>query len=277
MRVVLIATAPPAALGMDAALRATGHEVTALLALRTPPGRFGPHAAGGLLAAAPGADVVFVSTPARLAALLAVYAPDAAVCSSFPARIPAAALAVPAHGIVNVHPGRLPRYRGPNPMGWALRNGDPELHLTFHRMTAEFDMGAVLATGSVPVDEDEDVEATVAGFGRLGALVDVALARLAAGDPGDPQDEREAGRAGPFEEAYVEVDWSRTALEVHRQARAWRLAPPSGGRRGALTTLGGERVRLVRTRLHGRDGGTPVACGDGPLWVLETEPADAGA
>ena len=29
--------------------------------------------------------------------------------------------------IVNTHPSLLPRYRGPNPIAWTVRNGDREL------------------------------------------------------------------------------------------------------------------------------------------------------
>ena len=37
--------------------------------------------------------------------------------------------------------------------------------------------------------------------------------------------------------------------------------------------LGGERVRVRRSRLDDAEGGTPVECGDGrSLWILETAP-----
>jgi len=50
LRLVLIATAPPAALTMDAALRRMGYDVPAVVSLRVPGGRFGsyePRAAPG--------------------------------------------------------------------------------------------------------------------------------------------------------------------------------------------------------------------------------------
>jgi hypothetical protein len=34
-------------------------------------------------------------------------------------------------------------------------------------------------------------------------------------------------------------------------------------------------VRLLRTSLDGARGGTRVDCGDGPLWVLDSEPVAA--
>ena len=42
------------------------------------------------------------------------------------------------------------------------------------------------------------------------------------------------------------------------------------------TVFDGRRLRLVKTRLDARAGGIRVACGDGPLWVLEWEALSAG-
>jgi methionyl-tRNA formyltransferase len=276
LRIVLIATAPPAALEMDAALRRMGYDVPAVVSLRVPAGRFGAYQPASILDAAPGSDVVFIASPARLAPLLAAYAPDVGVCCTFPARIPDSALAVPRYGIVNVHPGLLPRYGGPNPMGWALRNREHEMGMTIHRMTSEIDGGPILAQGTVPVTDEDDGNSLTAKLGSLADLLPTALERLMGGDGGTPQSPAEAGYAGPFEAEYIDVDWTRSALEIHRQTRAWSLAPPVGGRRGPCTELDGRRVRLLLTRLDGSAGGTPVACGDGTLWILESEPVAPG-
>ena len=48
------------------------------------------------------------------------------------------------HGIVNGHPSLLPRYRGPSPVAWAIRNGEPEIGFTLHYMDAELDTGNIL-------------------------------------------------------------------------------------------------------------------------------------
>jgi methionyl-tRNA formyltransferase len=53
--------------------------------------------------------------------------------------IPVDALDVPPLGVINTHPSLLPRYRGPNPIAWTVRNGDRELGYSIHRMDADFD------------------------------------------------------------------------------------------------------------------------------------------
>jgi methionyl-tRNA formyltransferase len=277
MRVVLIASAPPAALGLSAALAGMGHDVAALLAFRGPDGRYGNDYPIGLHQAAPDGDLLFVRSGERLGPLLRAYEPDIAICASFPARIPDDALAAPRHGILNMHPGLLPRYRGPNPLGWSIRNGDREIGITVHRMTSELDAGPIYAQAAIPVADDEDpaLDGVERFNGLAGRLLTEALARVTAGEPGDRQDESRAGYAGIFEPGYVEVDWSNDARYIHNQTRAWKMSPPVGGRRGPLAELGGRRVRLLRTSLDGVHGGTRVDCGDGPLWVLESEPVAA--
>ena len=275
MRIVLIASAPQAALGLSRTLAGLHHDVPALVSIRAPAGRYGPDYPSALHGVVPDGDLVFVRSGDRLGPLLAAYDADLAVCASFPARIPVDALTTPRLGILNVHPAFLPRYRGPNPMGWALRNGDAEIGLTAHRMVEELDAGPIYAQAAVPVGDGDDPVADAAGaFARASErLMGEALDRVARGDPGDPQDEAAATYAGPFERAYLEVDWTRTAREIRDQTRAWALAPPVGGVRGPLTEIDGRRVRILRARLDGEHGGRPVPCADGPLWVLETEPA----
>ena len=99
------------------------------------------------------------------------------------------------------------------------------------------------------------------------------LERVAAGDPGDVQPEEGASWAGHFGEDYAEIDWSRSAREIHNQVRAWALTFGLARGAGPVATLAGERVRVLRTSLNERPAAMRVETGDGPLWVLAHEPA----
>lgn len=110
-------------------------------------------------------------------------------------------------------------------------------------------------------------------FALLGSLLPDALARVERRDPGDPQPHAQATYAGFFEPEYAEVDWSQTAAEVRRQVLAWGVAAMRPGAPGALTTLSGDRVRVLRVRGDDAAGGTRVDCADAPLWIVEAEPA----
>jgi methionyl-tRNA formyltransferase len=278
LRVVFVSQVLPAVVGYDGGLRAAGHEPVALLTTRrVPTDRDRYSGFQELVANAPShLDILIPHHRSALAALIAPYKPDLLLCTGFPWRIPAEALAIPRLGAVNGHPSLLPRYRGPSPVAWAIRNGDTELGFTFHRMDEDFDTGPILAQGTVPLDEHDD------GWETLGeklaplafGLFTRALERLEAGDPGDPQ-EGEPSYAPFFDADYARIDWSRPAHDVHNQVRAWRFMPfqPAGGLHGAIAELDGGTVRVLRTRLAEGEG-TRVECGDGPIWVLETEPVE---
>ena len=83
--------------------------------------RYGSTSARTSLAAPPELDVVMPASRERIAPLLRALEPDLALCVGFPWKLPADALAVPRLGVVNTHPSLLPRYRGPIPSAWAIR------------------------------------------------------------------------------------------------------------------------------------------------------------
>jgi methionyl-tRNA formyltransferase len=103
----------------------------------------------------------------------------------------------------------------------------------------------------------------------VGELFPIALARVEAGDPGDPQESE--GRYEPFfEPEYAWIDWARPAIEIHRQVRSWRFASATGEPPGALAEVDGSTVRVLRTSLE-LASGREMACGDGKIWIVETE------
>lgn len=277
-RVAIVTRILPVALGFHAAVRAAGHEPVALLSLRDTDNRYG--AMGGvdtmLGQVPPELDVLLPATRPALAPLLASVRPDLVVCTGFPWKIPREALAVPPLGWLNGHPSLLPRRRGPTPIAWAIREGDEEIGVTVHRMDAELDTGAVMAQRAFPLGEPVEPDEL---YGRIGPiLLDAlgeAMAKLAAGDAGVVQ------QGGDYQTFFgpadVELDWSRPALELHRLAWAWRYAIGRDGETGALATVDGERVRVVATSLAEVEGARRVECGDGPLWIVRTEPLSAAS
>ena len=52
---------------------------------------------------------------------------------------------------INAHPSLLPKYRGPNPYFWTIRNGENVSGITFHLMDKELDTGAILAQEEVKI------------------------------------------------------------------------------------------------------------------------------
>lgn len=270
MRIVLISEVAPAVEGLSALLGAEGHEPVALLCVRHDPGRYTE--LDDLLRAAPSdMDVVMPASRERIGPLLRHFEPDLALCLGFPWKIPPDALAAPRHGIVNGHPSLLPRYRGPSPVSAAIRGGESEIGFTFHYMDAELDTGNILGQEVIPLGEEHTWdELTPKLATAVGNLLPVVLERVASGDPGDPQDERQASYHAAFEPEYAQIDRSRTVDEIERQVRAWRFQSSALALRGALTELDGEQIRVLRVSREPADG-RELTCADGTLWIVETE------
>ena len=207
--------------------------------------------------APPELDIVIPARREGIAPLLRRYEPDVFICVGFPWKIPPDALArAQARQRSTAIPSLLPRYRGPSPVSWAIRNGETEIGYTWHRMDAELDTGPILAQGSVTLEDEhswEELEPKLVPV--VVELLTDALARVEAGDPGDPQ-ERGAGDYFPFfGDDYAWIDPSSSRAEVYRQVKAWRFASATDGLRGALAELDGETVRVLRTSLE--PGGGP--------------------
>jgi len=274
MRVAVITRLPVAAMGLSAFLRASGHEPVGVVTTSLGGERYGASEVAEDFGDAvhAGLRLAVAASPSEIAPRLAELDADVAISAAFPLLIPAESLGVPRFGIVNTHPALLPRLRGPNPIGWTVRNGEPELGYSVHRMDAGFDTGPLLAQGTTRIDDVEHAEEL---FGRMFALLRSllpdALARVEAGDAGDPQPREGASYAGFFEPEYAEIDWSGTPAEVCRQVLAWRVAAVRAEAHGALTTIEGKRVRVLDARAHDRAGGTRIESSGGPVWIVDSQ------
>ena len=109
---------------MDELLRRLGHPIVGVVTTPGPRRRRSRGYLDVVAAVRPGVDVLVSNPPERWAAMLAPLRPDLIVSGSFPWLIPDEVLALPRLGAINLHPALLPKGRGPNPIRWAIRNGE---------------------------------------------------------------------------------------------------------------------------------------------------------
>ena len=241
MRVVFAGTPQVALPSLDAIL-ASSHEVVAVVTRPdAPAGR------GRRLAVSPvkaraldhGLPVLTPQTPRDpdFVTALADLAPDVCPVVAYGALVPEAALAVPAHGWINLHFSLLPAWRGAAPVQRAVMAGDEVTGATTFRLEAGLDTGPVYGTMTElvrPRDTAGDLleRLSVAGADLLVATLDgIAAGRLAP----VPQSGDGVSLAPKVTVADAEVRWDRPALAVDRLVRGCTPAP------GAWTVLGGER------------------------------------
>jgi UDP-4-amino-4-deoxy-L-arabinose formyltransferase/UDP-glucuronic acid dehydrogenase (UDP-4-keto-hexauronic acid decarboxylating) len=190
------------------------------------------------------------------------------------------------HGVVNAHPGDLPRYRGNACPNWAILNGETAIALTFHRMSDELDAGPILAKRRLSIDDGTYISdvyeflrgALPAGFADV--LDGLAAGSLATED--QPDDPERSLRCYPRRPEDGLLDWTVPAPQACRLVRA--SAEPFAG---AFSFLELERVTVWRAHaeplrqpslgvpgqvLERRpDGAVAVLCGEGMLVLEEVE------
>jgi methionyl-tRNA formyltransferase len=275
VRAVIYSTVLPAIVGLTEAARSVGIETVAVITPRAARDANAVARRDAILASSPeGVDTCFAADKTSLERLTRAYEPDIGLCTGYPWRLPREVLAIPSLGVVNTHPSRLPRLRGPYPFAWAIREGDDEIWLTVHLMDEEFDTGPILAQGSRPMPPDTSQEGLHPTLGAIAAeVIPAGLRRVLAGDRGDPQTDEGATYAGPFGEDYAALDptWPRAELERQVRAWAWMFGTPVVG---PVAEVGGRRLRVRYATLD--DPGDPdvprLDAADGPLWLTSVEP-----
>jgi methionyl-tRNA formyltransferase len=218
--------------------------------------------------------------------------PDLLLSFAFPYRLPPEVLRIARLGAFNLHGGRLPEYRGPQPMFWQIARREPEGAVTLHLMDDQFDHGAIVAGYPVPIAPDDTygLHAVRLAFAAV-PLVDAlfgGLMQYGVDLPATPQDESRACCYGRPTPADLAVRWdTQTGEEIRALIKAcnpWNT--------GAFASLRGLELRLTDVTLRaGRgdratppgtvlhadaDAGVIVNCVDGSALQLDVVSMDEG-
>ena len=180
--------------------------------------------------------------------------------------VPRRVLDAPRFGTIQYHPSLLPLHRGPSSINWARIHGDHETGLTIFWPDEGLDEGPILLQKEVEVAPDDTVGSLYfdklfpMGVEAVAEAVELVRAGTA---PRIEQDESRATYEGWCREADAEVDWSKSAPEVHRLICGTDPQP------GAWTVFGGNRLKLYGSRMGAGEGapGEVLAVSDDGLAV----------
>ncbi len=207
--------------------------------------------------------------------------PDVGVVVAYGHILKPELLAIPKHGMVNVHPSLLPELRGAAPIEWAIINGLTKTGVTIMQLDAGMDSGPILH--QIPEDVPADITAGelathLAEVGAEALVEALALLEQGAIRP-RPQDSSRATYAPKLTRETARLDWSAPAERVARLVRGLDPKP------GAWTELDGAAVKLfgalaVEEKEKGgapgevllANGGLVVATGQGAVAVTEVQP-----
>jgi methionyl-tRNA formyltransferase len=186
-----------------------------------------------------------VRTPATLRdepvlAELRATTTDLIVLADYGRIIPAAVLALPTHGALNIHPSLLPRHRGAAPVPAAILEGDATTGVTLMRMDEGLDTGPILAQRSMPLSGTEVAPALEEKLAEAGAalLIEHLPSWLDGSLQARPQPEEGATLTRLLKRSDGHLDPARPAMELERQVRAYQPWP------GSFLDFEGDRLKV---------------------------------
>lgn len=171
--------------------------------------------------------------------------PDVIVVAAYGKILPKEILEIPEFGCVNVHGSLLPKYRGAAPIQHAVLNGDEKTGITTMLMAEGLDTGDILLTSETKIGENETAEELFDRLSVLGAeLLMNTLKELENGNiTPKKQDEQNASYASMLAKDMCEIDFSKSAFEVHKKICGLSSWPC------ASTRLMGKRIKVYRSEI----------------------------
>lgn len=179
-------------------------------------------------------------------ATLAAYQADVMIVVAYGLLLPAAVLALPRSGCLNVHASLLPRWRGAAPIQRAIEAGDQVTGVTLMQMDVGLDTGPMLLTRTCPIlprDNAAHLHDRLAEIGPA-ALLDTLQNLLSGTLHGELQDDRLATYAHKLTKEEAAIDWSQSAEIIERRIRAFNPFPV------AFTAFADENLRIYEAELH---------------------------
>lgn len=203
---------------------------------------------------------------------------DVMIVAAYGLIIPTVVLNMPRHGCYNIHASLLPRWRGAAPIHRAILAGDRETGVTIMEVVPALDAGAMVSKGVVPITENDTTQSLHDALSAKGAslMVDAMRVLEETGTlSSTPQDESLVTYAHKLEKAEAAIDWTKPAIEISRQVRAFNPFPV------AQSLLKGEVCRIWMAvaqpgkanigEIISLQDGIWVGCGDGVLHISELQ------
>ena len=196
-----------------------------------------------------GSDRVYLRAETQLEPLaerVQSAAVDLVVSWFWTTKLPLAVVDAARQGGIGVHPSLLPSHRGPDPYFAAIDGGDRVTGVTVHRISEEYDTGAILASEPMIIDGRWNAWQLARRLDRPSLrLLRAVVSRIATGEriTEVAQDEQFATWAPSPSTSDCALVWSWSSARILRRIRALAPAP------GAYTEIHGKILTLLEAEL----------------------------
>ncbi|MCB0327266.1 MAG: methionyl-tRNA formyltransferase [Bdellovibrionales bacterium] len=170
------------------------------------------------------------------------------------------------HRILNLHASLLPRWRGAAPVHRSIMAGDTQSGVSIMKIVPELDAGDVLLQKTIPIDHEMSTGDLFHKMTSVGAQALIeALDLVNEGkDQYQKQDPTQVCYAHKISVAEAQIDWSRSAWEVHNHIRGLNPFP------GAYTFAQNQRIKIFKSTLSEKKTSKPMGSlfiEDQKVWI----------
>jgi len=154
-------------------------------------------------------------------------APDFFITFAFGQILSKEVLAIPKYSTINLHASLLPLYRGANPIQRAIINGDKKTGICTMITEEGLDCGAICLMDEIEITENMNYEELFEHISEKSPeLIEVTLLNIKSGalNPTE-QCHSEATHAHKIKKEDAQIDWSKSAREIHNLVRGLYKAP----------------------------------------------------
>lgn len=183
------------------------------------------------------------------------FQPDIGVVASFGVLIPQDIINLPKHGLLNLHPSLLPKYRGPTPVPTTILNGEKETGLTIIKVDEQIDHGPIVSQFKETIKPGETSEDLLNRLFAAGAevLITILPSYLEGKIELRKQDHSQATYTQKLTREDGKINWSKPTDYQERFVRAMFPWP------GAFTNVklrmdNGELKRLKVLKAYLKNG-----------------------
>ncbi|MEW5822233.1 MAG: methionyl-tRNA formyltransferase [Cyanobacteriota bacterium] len=152
---------------------------------------------------------------------------DAFVTVAFGQILSKEILDIPRLGTINLHASLLPKYRGANPIQWAIINGDSTTGVTTMLTEEGVDCGPVLLRQELPITIDDNAIHLTKIMSRIGSrvLLDTLIGLNEGVIKPIPQDHSMATKAPKLKKSRGNIKWDHSAWQIHNIIRGTKPWP----------------------------------------------------
>jgi methionyl-tRNA formyltransferase len=192
--------------------------------------------------------------------------------------LPKEVFEIPKFGSFNLHGSYLPKYRGAAPILWALINGETETGLTTFKLAEKVDTGNIYLQQELEILPEDNFGTLHDRMSELGAKLVLETVNLIEKENYElkKQDDSLASPAPKITKEVCEIDWKKSAAEIHNLVRGLSPYP------AAFFIYNEKVIKIYKTEVVERTDLKPfqieqtktelvIGCGDNSLKILELQ------